>query len=51
MFYIVECETALLGIDTEKLGIVSVHCNSILLQESTLIHTTKGEQTDPRKGT
>ena len=49
--YIEECEAALLGLtDIEKLGIISVHCNSILVQEPTLIHATKGEQTDSKMG-
>ena len=50
-FYTVKFETALLGLsDIEKLGIISVHCDSILVQEPTLIHATKGEQTDSRMG-
>ena len=51
MFYIIECETALLGLpDIEKCHIISVHCGSILIQKPTLIHETKDEQTDPSKG-
>ena len=52
MLYVVECETALLGLsDTKKLGIISVHHDDILIQEPTLIHTTEGEQIDSSKGT
>ena len=51
-FYTVECETAwLVLLDIERLGIISVHCISILVQEPAPIHVTKGEQIDSNTGT